>query len=375
MKEIQILSIRIHWSLVLIVLVALTLFSEQSVLQQVPISPELENLASDTREKQTIAPRLVVKREPLPLDPKSLNETVLLVHVGKAGGSSTRDLMSDADKSCPQFPEDLKCILLRVTHADNDITHIRFNQDAYPKYNHFLVPVRNPVDRLISWFNFEMPPLGDSNPRVMVPNKQNLFDCYQDIDSVMTKGLVSPEENRNLTFCEQHATACLTGAIRCHHHNYYNYEVYTEDLIEWKTCHYQNKTMTAGTNCTSRDIRIDVLRQEHYENDLQRMLELWTGTPGLNVSYLVQHKKNAASRPNARPKYVSPEGVDKLCRAICPELLAYKHVIGYADNLYTEEVQESFDALDERCGFSVEEVCGADFEYRGIKRLRGIVKK
>jgi hypothetical protein len=80
------------------------------------------------------------------------NDTILLVHVGKAGGSSVRIQIEKSQDLCRTQPQSLHhCSLGRVAR----VTHMGANQYIYPQYSQFLIPIRNPVDRLISWFNYE----------------------------------------------------------------------------------------------------------------------------------------------------------------------------------------------------------------------------
>ena len=115
----------------------------------------------------------------------------------------------------------------------------------------YLVPVRNNVDRLISWYNYE-------SYRSKNPNLVKLIECFPDANSLITNGLDSTVENDNQTFaeCKHYAKSCFTGQIPCYAHNYYNYEVYVEDLLHWKECHqHQNDDCSRET-----EIRVDVIR-------------------------------------------------------------------------------------------------------------------
>jgi hypothetical protein len=94
--------------------------------------------------------------------------------------------------------------------------------------------------------------------------------CFTDADALITQGLATDLTNQ--TTCQKLARACLIGEVRCLFHNFYNYEVYLEDLIRLRECASGIKA-----NCTGRDIRIDVLRSEHSRGDMNRVLELWTG--------------------------------------------------------------------------------------------------
>jgi hypothetical protein len=122
------------------------------------------------------------------------NETVLLIHIGKAGGSSIRSLVKKSKqiyRRSPRSPR--RCDLSRVTGEDKNVIHIWAHQDTYPNYyTQYLVPVRNPIDRLISaWFNYER------HLFRVTPSRQSiriylgrLIDCYQDFNDLITNGVL-----------------------------------------------------------------------------------------------------------------------------------------------------------------------------------------
>ena len=283
------------------------------------------------------------------------------------------------------------CHLLRITHRlpnpqkkiRSDITHMWANQDSYPNYTHFVVPVRNPVDRLISWYNYELLQLQQGQNQAI--RLKLLSKCYSTVNALISEGLVETSDDTNITKCQSTAAECLKGEYPCAKHNFYNYEMYLEDLLQWKNCFNSYSSQDPNDDCRNttniRDIRIDVIRTEQQMQDLQRILELWTSgmhdnttTTEVNVSTWLVQENSAQTLDISRSKYVSSQGIQKLCRAICPELIAYKQILQFADNLHTHDVQDSFQSLDERCGLSVDKVCGVDFRFRNMKRQKGIVK-
>ena len=80
----------------------------------------------------------------------------------------------------------------------------------------------------------------------------------------------------------------------------------------------------------------------------------------------------AQNKHHSDKKYISPEGVEALCRAICSELLVYKAIVAMADNLNASDVTDAYQNLDETCGLSVDDVCGTDFHFRNVKKLKRI---
>jgi Sulfotransferase family len=352
---------------------------------------------------------------------------ILLIHIGKAGGTSIRSLMSRASHQCdeyyvqdktskerddPENWEDYKdlahaCAFSTIT-GEYTLVHMNRRHGSLDKSDHFLVPLRNPVDRLISWWNYETSFVKDDEPVRRSARLTFLMHCYKDVNSLITDGLqpydqkiVSAQthdysskrtdrKKRGQAFCRKLARECLTGEVPCYAHNFYGYEWYLENLLLSKgdflvdnkdvlerfkgTLHY-NKWIEL-----KREIRIDVLRVEHDVNDLSRILQLWTNglTPsseraGSLLNQYSQKLPGGRETIAKNAKYVEPMGLQRLCQSICPELIVYKKILYHADNLSDDEVQESYDELDKRCGLNVDDVCGTDFYYRDLYRQKQIV--
>ena len=329
-------------------------------------------------------------------------EPVLFVHVGKAGGSTIRHVNNKAYKSCKEkkkLPSNTdtpySCTLARMTPGK--FVHIWNRQDTYSNYSRFLVTVRNPIDRLVSWFYFSR-----THKRT-----HTIHSCYNTINDLVTATMLPktnltgnedypPYFHNTTNNCVEVGQKCLMGEQNCKHHNFYNNEVYMEDLVYWKSCYNKlnQQPQIADHNdngqdhCVARNIRIDVIRQEYAEFDLFHVLKLWgvppNVTPETGFNYeakntLAMATTSSRSRNTtlevSPSKYISPEGVRALCEAICPELLAYKSVVANADNLNSSDVANAFQDLDDSCHVPVDEICGTEFHYRNYKQLKNISDK
>ncbi|KAG7373488.1 sulfotransferase family protein [Nitzschia inconspicua] len=327
---------------------------------------------------------------------------ILLIHVGKAGGTSIRKLILTAKEQCEDYyseddtseddPENWEehvdlahaCAFSVVTKGSK-LVHLNRRHDVLRKYDHFLVPLRNPVDRLISWFYYETSFLSDANPIRQSARLAYLMHCYKDFNSLVTDGLIVSSPNKKektrqakmQAQCRHLARQCLTGEYPCYAHNFYNYEWYLERLLLWKGDYVNPKNESGGglndfikLQNGGKEFRVDVLRVEHELNDLNRTLLLWTNglvsSPNSEESLLNQYTHELPNGRISKPKPVEQKGIEMLCRNICPELIVYKKVLYHADNLYDHEIQQSYDELDERCGINVDEVCGVDFYFRDI---------
>ena len=359
-----------------------------------PMSIQEEKDANDASSRDKV---------PKPLAQNLQMEPVLFVHVGKAGGTTIHDMNKKAYKLCKEkdkLPSNTStpysCTLSRMTPSKR--VHIWHRQDSYPNYSQFLVTVRNPIDRLVSWFYYSR------THRTTKPTTASttMHSCYNTINDLVTATMLP---NTNLTGnedyppyfhnttnnCVEVGRKCLLGEKNCKQHNFYNNEVYMEDLVYWKSCYNKlnQQPQIADHNdngqdhCVARNIRIDVIRQEYAEFDLFHVLKLWGVPPNITPETGFNYKaknilamKTTSSRSKNKTlevspsKYISPEGVRALCEAICPELLAYKSVVANADNLNSSDVVNAFQDLDDSCHVLVDEICGTEFHYRNYKQLK-----
>ena len=69
---------------------------------------------------------------------------------------------------------------------------------------------------------------------------------------------------------------------------------------------------------------------------------------------------------------LSSEASAALCKHICTELIVYKLILKASNNLYGSEIRDSYNALDQRCGFTVDDVCGTTWTYRDIKTKKNV---
>ena len=357
--------------------------------------------------------------QPRPLTLEQTQEKRLFVHIGKAGGSSILIMVQKSAAKCQELSQASSPATTGVTGRDDTIAdikdqtcaiaqiptqrvHLQSGQEKYSQYSQFLVNVRNPIDRLISWYNYELQSY-NKEPRwqqggAASTNFERLKSCFpQGIGQIVQEGLIgrttgdsSNSSPSGLSFpeCQQLAKDCLKGDIMCFGHNFYNYEVYGEDLLRWKQA------------SSEKAIRVDVIRSEYSMQDFETIVDLWTlprrqqqqnQTPprpyqltdyvrGLygRVRTIEQYqpkagsvaaKKNVVASIN---KTVSQEAVTALCRFLCMELITYKHLLNVADNLSPQEVQQSYQELDERCALKVDQVCGTTWEYRNVKQQKNV---
>ena len=88
--------------------------------------------------------------------------------------------------------------------------------------------------------------------------------------------------------------------------------------------------------------------------------------------YEYSKNKNNKDKSATKKEVLSPEARTALCKHICTELIVYKLALKAADNLYSSEIRDSYDALDEHCGLRVDEVCGTTWAFRDIKTKKKV---
>jgi len=245
-----------------------------------------------------------------------------------------------------------------ISRRIHEVTHLWGHKNAYHNYTDFLVALRNPVDRIESWWYYEKRVVEEGG--VSNTWHRELHGCYDNFGVVAEQGLRTQVERRrfhkqetlvakNLT-CEEVAMACVTGDAACLKHNYYNYEVYLENVLHWKE---EN----------SRPVRLDVIRGNHLWEDFERINTLWGGSPDLVIPENMRERNI-----NNHKSTFSSKGRRNLCRALCREIVVYKTALKHASNLNEEEKIASSKEVDASCGgLDVDRECGTTFEYRNVK--------
>mmetsp|Transcript_14928 Transcript_14928/g.43478 ORF Transcript_14928/g.43478 Transcript_14928/m.43478 type:complete len:551 (-) Transcript_14928:97-1749(-) len=295
-------------------------------------------------------------------DGPSAEKKLTFLHVGKAGGSSAVCSIHEAAYQVHVHCEGYGYVKGQPYHfpysgsdesaisrAVNCYVHYDYRMYCFEANDNFLINIRHPVDRILSWYIYEHP----ANTPVTMPTEVDgceqlmLYSCYPTLDELATVGLADPRPapgqsllrvGTNLTSaeCSHWAWAAVTGTVGAEYHNVLNYDWYAQHILSTKT-----------------NAQLYALRVEHLDQDWRTIDVLLGGTGNWSPAEAGDgHANSAASKDlNVKSKAVSNEGVQHLCRALCEEIQVYKAILHRAVNLKKRDIRDSLRELKVKCPF------------------------
>jgi hypothetical protein len=308
------------------------------------------------------------------------NRTIGLVHVGKAGGSTLRKETAahcqiiHAKAKANRTEKIQECMDKRFT-ADQKLAlqtryyfHVHdFDDTLANRSTSFLVPIRNPVDRIISTYKYSHP--GNCNNHTAKhrirgclaleykawrqPNSttyQLFRKCFpspameefaQSVSSPwrgnshFRRSNLTKQEKMN---CRLLAKQVVSGQHRDHkpfdhpvpHMVPYNYQYYASKSM-WQ---YPKK-------------EVFVIRTEHEWDDMVE-LDILLGGSGNFTQRKQKDIKHGSDKYHKSP--LSQEAYSKLCCVLENEILIYKDILDQALNLSPEQKEESMNDVKDKCG-------------------------
>jgi len=283
-----------------------------------------------------------------------------LVHVGKTAGSTIGCAVFDhPNLKCNNRRHRLDYALRRafVCRLHMHGTR-RIKECEEQQFDMFLFTLRNPLDRLVSWFYYERKFLanyksGDKCNGCLC-RLHNYGDyvssrCFRDVDefakaAVPFKRISNNNNNTESTgqqkqrLCQQLAFDVARGKQRCTAHNSFNYEYYV----------HLTKTLKEGTEMYP----ILAIRQEHLGEDWDTLEAAFGGrsiqedertgsqifqttiNPTFPRSIEDEQRYNSLS-------FLSDAGRENLCVALCRDIQVYKYILFHAENLNESQVRQS----------------------------------
>merc|ERR1711862_913819 len=113
----------------------------------------------------------------------------------------------------------------QIAHKVKEYFHVR--KPRIDEYKSFIITSRNPVDRMISWFIYAHP---KNNLLHSYDKSTELFDCYDQVDDLVTYGLQKQTNDTLKTTsgksCQEIAQDVIQGKPSYYLHMAKNYEYY-----------------------------------------------------------------------------------------------------------------------------------------------------
>jgi uncharacterized protein YoaH (UPF0181 family) len=285
---------------------------------------------------------------------------IMFVHIGKTGGETIRNLLPVACQMRQNKKHLRKCakrfqmnLALNSTPLSQQTIgtihcHLTIPKDALKKATTLIVSVRNPIDRVISWYRYIHP--GNCNRRVDAESaachaktemegnlkkmdwSRRFFDCFDSLEE-MGKSLM-PTQTTNCSLLAKRTV--LGKASKLSGHMRFNYE------------YYWNRTMVKHPTLESM-----VVRTESLWTDIDRIQELlWLESGGDN-DFHHDHPRldhTHGSEGHKRADSISGPSLQWLCCILTREIQIYAEWIRRATNLEDAAKQQTLLDVAKRCG-------------------------
>jgi len=254
------------------------------------------------------------------------------IHIGKSGGTTASKMIRrrctlKKESSCAEYVA--KNEINNIPHKETQISlqvqeYYHTRKPNVTKYESFIVTVRHPIDRMLSWYLHHHP------KNKLIPNRtlNHFFHCFDQVDDLATVGL---KENKGS--CSRVAHRCIRGNyVRCHH-MYLNYHFYTNELLQQES---------------KNSKEIFVLRTEHFWEDWQSINSMLDGSNITRTKHHT-HRERRKNKILVTNRTISKEGMSNACRVLCEEIQLYKKLIEKAVNLNKHDKMISFIELNKTC--------------------------
>lgn len=267
------------------------------------------------------------------------------IHVGKTAGSKIScELGYSYAPECKKHHALSNITTSLLQRHRGGVRHMGYKLDCTPETNDnhvFIITLRHPLDRLISWYHYEH--LRNArirqNPRVKrgisCLNKfhkyRNNKGCFASLEEFAINATMP---NGNDT-CQRLAWDVASGTMPCMWHNQMGFRYYL-DIIN-------------NVAKSFRNVHLLVIRTEHLQQDWISIETLFGSTvhvsnhSALDLTTIVNKSKRKVNNG------ISKEGTRNLCRALCDEIQVYKQLLLRAENLSHKQKRESMHELLNTC--------------------------
>jgi hypothetical protein len=284
---------------------------------------------------------------------------IYFIHVGKAGGQSLYKRIfvrlakaylpcrmaasEEALDTCynPQRGADstLRSRLYGHVHIFNPTFTEPEKEWLRRRTNLLLFTVRNPIDRIVSAFNYhhhelfqgEKPKPLKEYPREKKISARIYTQCFHSVEELAREVSGTNNSTRHPK-CRGLGRALLQGMVQPVSHFYYNYGYY------------------AHTVWYNRSKAVAVLRTESLWNDVARIEYLLGGNPEPFLAPEAQLKATHGSETYHLQSGLTAEGSIAICCTVHQELQVYHDLILYAVNLNASEKTDTLMVTLRHCG-------------------------
>lgn len=248
----------------------------------------------------------------------TMPQNAVFVHVGKTGGTSAR-----------------KSFFSTFKQSSLKTGYVHGQKPDVEKFDTFIVTIRNPIDRMISWFLYAHPK-NEIIVKRSTPTHTEIFDCYEQINDLATNGLdQTPKELNDCQYLARNLISGIGHDSKELIHIVRNYKFYTSELLS-----------------QSKHKNIYVLRTDHLNDDWVNTAKDLIKRTGISAEIHEEvahftHRKG--KNPVVTSEHISKKGIKNACFFLCPEIQLYKKLLNKAINLNATDRSESLKDLAKYC--------------------------
>ena len=309
--------------------------------------------------------------------PSLEGQKYLMVHIGKTAGSSVVCELGKRYPSCKNAPlkarpSSLGLHLADATHMERNVNKVMARAGHYDL---FLVVLRNPLGRLLSWFAYEHPAStkafgpGKACSKQFYKTRQSPNGCFATLQE-FAGNVTLPTTDTTTSWCQTLAWKVATGQRLCYGHNALNFQFYWKLMKELEPALEDNvednpsitdgisseqPTVPSSSSSFNKPIgnqtraRIVSIRTEHLASDWD-VLEAMFGGMSSNISGQERFEmKRNKTPPRPALQFVDDAGRQNLCTALCPEMQVYKILLQRSFNLQPADIATSLQEVQAVC--------------------------
>jgi len=292
-----------------------------------------------------------------------------LIHVGKTGGRSIACELGEGQVA-GIIGRDLLCYRYNpapsaLKRAFAGRSHVWGKGCESKQYSAFIYTLRNPLERLISWYFYENPmkyayAKKKSCSKNFFKQENSSKGCFSDLEdfalhtippATIHDNLDATINNITRSNCTELAWQVATGEQKCYAHNGLGYSYYYRRMQQLEAIMKRNYPADAN-----KQILMLAIRTEHLIHDWDTLDQAFGGK-----DWKPNGHKRFTNKPKSQDKFIktsseismihqlSRQARNNLCHALCFEIQVYKTMLHMAKNLNETEVRKSIQEVIDSC--------------------------